>query len=433
METLHSQMAEMNDAIWEFAECRFEEVKSSALQIAFLKKEGFEITEGLAGMKTAFKARYGSKHPTCGLLGEYDALPEIGHACGHNTLGTASLAAAVQIKQAIASGIVKGSVVYFGCPAEESGGGKVYMVRDDVFDEVDFVLTWHPGPVNSVMADGFLANIKVNYTFKGIASHAAASPELGRSALDAVELMNIGVNFLREHMIDGARIHYAITNAGGDAPNIVQSLAEALYIIRAPKSNQVYDLFERVNKVAKGAALMTETEVTPKVIMGYSDFIANPTLSKIMHKHLQTEAAKLKYRDDELLYAKNIRAKMQNPLTIPGMPPIKAPILTTVLPSPEYLPGSSDVGDVSWVKPTAQFLGVCYAFGTAPHSTEQVEQGRSSIVHKGLMMAANVLSKTAIEVMSDSQQLNTIIEEFNEQHISAPYRSLLPKEVKINA
>lgn len=427
METLFSQMAEMNDAIWTFAECRFEEVKSSALQMAFLEKEGFEITKGLAGMGTAFKARYGSDQPVCGLLGEYDALPEIGHACGHNTLGTASLAAAVQIKRALESGRIKGSVVYYGCPAEESGGGKVFMVRDGVFDEADFILTWHPGPANFVMGDGFLANVKVNYTFKGIASHAAASPEMGRSALDALELMNIGVNFLREHMIDGARIHYAITHTGGNAPNIVQSHAEALYIIRAPKSNQVYDLFERVNKVANGAAMMTETEVMPKVVMGYSDYIANPTLSKIMHKHLQVEATKLEYSDDELQYAKNIRDKMKNPMTFDNMPPIKAPILTAVLPSPKYLPGSSDVGDVSWVKPVAQFSGVCYAFGTTPHSLEQVEQGRSSIVHKGLIMASNVLSQTAIEVMSDPQHLSAIIEEFKEQRINAPYRSLLPK------
>lgn len=256
----------------------FLEKHSSEYIISKLEEQGFEVERGVCGIETAFVATFGSAKPIVGFLGEYDALPSLsqekgiaeykpiasggnGHGCGHNLLGTGSFAAAVAVKDYMEENNVIGTVKYFGCPAEEFGDGKAFMAKAGIFDDLDFALCWHPAPINSVFKMDVLAINQVYFRFKGRSAHAAASPHLGRSALDAVELMNIGVNYLREHIIPEARVHYAVTNTGGDAPNVVQSNAEVLYLIRAPRVSQVQSIYERVCKIAEGAALMTETEL----------------------------------------------------------------------------------------------------------------------------------------------------------------------------
>lgn len=442
----------MNDQIWEFAEIRFQEHKSAKLQMDMLKAEGFTVKKALSGIETAFTGDFGEGYPVIGVLGEFDALSELsqkadiaeksplidggtGHGCGHNTLGASSLASAVALKDYMKENNIKGTIRYYGCPAEESGGGKTFMVRDGFFEDVDIALTWHPSSGNCVLGSGFLANVKVLYDFKGVSAHAAASPELGRSALDAVTLMNVGVNFLREHMIDDARIHYAVTDAGGDSPNVVQPKAQVFYTIRAPKSDQAQDLFKRVNDIAKGAALMTDTEVTPRVVAGYSDYIANDILSTIMATHAKNVVDEIKYTEDELSYANkfkdtlDVELKAMQRMMGLNKDVMKKPIMNGLVPPPRKLPGSSDVGDVSWVVPMAQFMGNCYAFGTPAHSWQMVAQGKSSITHKGLVAAAKIMALTAAEVLENPE----MIKEIKQNHINKldgqEYICPIPKDV----
>ncbi len=436
VESKSSKFIELNDNIWEFAETRFHEKKSAAAQIEILKNEGFMVERNLSEIETAFYGSFGSGSPVVGILGEFDALPELsqkadiaekdplvdggnGHGCGHNTLGAASLAAAVALKDYLAESGLSGTVRYYGCPAEESGGGKTFLVRDGYFDNVDAAFTWHPASVNSVLNSGFLANVRVLFDFKGVSSHAAASPDLGRSALDAVELMNVGVNFLREHMIDEARIHYAITNAGGDSPNVVQPEAQVFYAVRAPKAQDVQDLFARVINIAQGAALMTGTEMSYRIVAGYSDFLANSSLSTLMANHAAFVLNTVEYTEDEIAYAESFKSTLHAELSamqkMMGLPKevCETPLLTGLTPPPRKLPGSSDTGDVSWVAPLAQFMGNCYAFGTPAHSWQQTAQGKSSIAHKGMIAAAKIIALSGAEVFSTPD----IIKRVKEDHV----------------
>jgi aminobenzoyl-glutamate utilization protein B len=443
----------INDDIWEYAETKFEEFNSSKAQIRLLEEEGFEIARNLANIETAFYGSYGSGKPVIAVLGEFDALPNLsqesdvfekkpicnggnGHGCGHNTLGAASLQAAVCIKDYIERNNLPGTIRYYGCPAEENGGGKVFLVRDGYFDDIDFGVTWHPGPINCVLDDGFLANIKAIFDFKGITSHAAISPELGRSALDGLELMNIGINFMREHMIDDARVHYAITDTGGVAPNVVQATAKGIYNVRAPKLNQVTELFERMKNIAKGAALMTDTKVEYKITAGYSDYIANPTLSKIMKKHAQNTLEKVQYTEEEYEYAFRMQATFKEELALMAKGfnfnshTEFSPIIKALFPAPKKIPGSSDVGDVSWVIPMAQLVGSCYAFGTPPHSWQMVSQGKSSITHKGMQNAAMIMALTVIEVLKNPKLLHQIKKDHEEKLNGSSYICPIDDTVK---
>lgn len=273
----------VSDRIWDYAETRFDEVRSANLLCKTLENEGFQVERGVANLETGFIATFGNGKPAIAILGEYDALAGLsqqagsanyepiiqngnGHGCGHNLLGVGALAGAIATKQYFEDHNLAGTVKYFGCPAEESGYGKSFLARDGYFKDVDVAFSWHPGTVNAIMHARANAVINATFKFKGRSSHAAASPHLGRSALDAVELMNVGVNYLREHIVDEARIHYAVTNTGGLAPNVVQAEAEVTYLIRAPKPNQVKDLYQRVLNCAKGAALMTETTVEEQIV-----------------------------------------------------------------------------------------------------------------------------------------------------------------------
>jgi aminobenzoyl-glutamate utilization protein B len=309
------------DDIWRYAELGYHEQQSASAHIALLKSEGFRVREGVAGIPTAFVAEAGSGGPVIAILGEFDALSGLsqeslalsccpsteiangnGHGCGHHLLGTAAHLAAVAVKETLERAGIEGTVRFYGCPAEEGGWGKTYMTRAGLFDDVSAAITWHPGVANTIMNLESLAVKQAYFRFKGVAAHAGASPHLGRSALDALELMNIGTNFLREHMIPDARVHYAITDSGGIAPNVVQPNASALYMIRAPRNRDVNELYERVCNIARGAALMTDCQLEIEVHSACSNLLRNTTLNELMQAKLKELGAPA-YTPQEIEFA----------------------------------------------------------------------------------------------------------------------------------
>ena len=432
------------DQVWSTPELGFKEEKSAAALIAALESEGFTVTTGLAGIPTAFEAVYGEGHPAIALLGEFDALPSLsqeagnavqtpicaggnGHGCGHNLLGAGSLAAAVAVKDYMQQNGLKGSVHYFGCPGEEFGCGKMFMARAGAFDGIDAAFTWHPSNLNNVWGISSLANNSIYYYFKGRTSHAAASPPLGRSALDACELMSVGCNYLREHIIPEARLHYAYRDVGGSAPNVVQDHACVNYFIRAPKIKEVLELIERVNDVARGAALMTGTELEIKIAAGLCDYQPNDTLSKLLADCLeQTGAPEFDEADYELaakFMAGFTEAEIEGSVSsIKGAASEeefekikKSPLTEFLLPyvRTDYaMPGSTDVGDVSYCTPTAQLGTACWANGTPGHTWQVVAQGGSSIGHKGMIAAAKALALATVSAMEQPDLLEKAHEEF---------------------
>ena len=455
---------EISDRIWDYAETAFEEFRSADCICQALETQGFDVKRGIGSIATAFSASYGKGGPVIGILGEFDALSGLsqtagcehqaaaeeggnGHGCGHNMLGAAALAAAVAVKEYLRENGREGTVIYFGCPGEEGGSGKAFMAREGVFAGIDIAYSWHPAAFHGVMDVSMLANYQVKYIFKGIASHAAAAPHLGRSALDAVELMNIGVNFLREHVIQEARIHYAITNSGGFSPNVVQSEAEVLYLIRAPKSNQVEEIYQRINKIAQGAALMTETELEIDFVKACANIVPNKTLSEVMNRNF-ADAGIPEYTQQEIDFA----ARMDESV---GPRPIDVRMMTNlseteaaeclqkcagkhlcdfVLPFSKerdtpVLMGSSDVGDVSWNVPTGQVITACHSLKTVAHSWQLVSQGRTSIAHKGLLLAAKVIAGAAVDALENPEIITAAKAEFDRRLDGQTYRSAIPAEV----
>lgn len=439
IESKRAKLCDLSDEIWGYAETAFTEFKSAQALCKALESEGFEVSRGIAGIDTAFSARFGSGKPIIGLLGEFDALSGLsqeansavktaitpgaaGHGCGHNMLGVGSVAAAIGVKEYMTANGLEGTIIYFGCPGEEGGSGKAFMARDGVFDCLDAALTWHPSDLNGVMAGSSLANVQVSYKFKGIAAHAAGCPHLGRSALDAVELMNVGVNFLREHIIPEARVHYAITNTGGYSPNVVQAEAEVLYLIRSPKNAGVQEIYARVDKIAKGAAMMTETELEINFIKACSNLVPNNALEAALHRNM-TEAPLSAITAQDARFAAEIRASIENMSEtvdnyLEQMPAGELrdrfsqyrgkPLLDFVAPyAPKETPmaGSTDVGDVSWVCPTAQLAAACYAASTPGHSWQLVAQGKGNVAHSGMLYAGKALAGTAIDLMTDPDLL----------------------------
>lgn len=452
-----ARFADAADTIWGFAEMRYHEHRSAALQKELMKNEGFVIEENLGGIATAFRASYGHGHPVIGILGEFDALPALsqqadvtepapivpgapGHGCGHHLLGAGCMQAAVAIKDYLAQNPCEGTVIYFGCPAEEGGAGKAFMVREHCFDDCDACLAWHPFSANFASVSS-LANARIIYDFTGRAAHAAASPHLGRSALDAVELMNVGVNYMREHMIPEARVHYAVTDTGGDAPNVVQAHAQVIYSVRAPKTDQVYELAQRVHNIARGAALMTETTVDIRVVSAYADVLQNKTLDGLVYKHMQ-ELLPLAYSAEELAYAEKFHAvgdpgdwKTYQGLAAKfagekGKELFRGAMADAIFPPNPLKSGSTDVGDVSWVVPSAWFGSACFALGTSTHSWLAVAQGKSSIAHRGMTAAANVIARTALDIFEQPALLDAIREDMEKAKGGAVYRSLIPDDVK---
>ena len=446
-------LIEVSNKIWEYAETRFEEFKSAELLCKTLESEGFVVQRGVGGIETAFIGSYGSGKPVVAILGEYDALSGLsqkggvtrpdpvevggnGHGCGHNLLGTGSLAAALALRYYMEENHLPGIVRYYGCPGEEGGSGKTFMAREGLFDDVDFALSWHPGTKNEVWSSSSLANYQVYYKFTGRSSHAAASPHLGRSAQDAVELMNIGVNYLREHIIPEARVHYAVTNTGGISPNVVQAEAEVLYLIRAPKVPQVEEIYQRVCDIAKGAALMTGTQVEIVFDKACSNLIPNNVLETIMHRNF-TELGVPVHDEAELQLAKDIRTTLSEADKTSELPELQGRDLANRLEpyrsTSNAMPGSTDVGDVSWITPTAQCYTACEALGTPFHTWQVVAQGTTSLAQKGMLHAGKVIAATAVEVMQNPEIIESAKQELQVRLGGQKYVCPIPKHVKPSA
>ena len=412
LDAKYEHYSDIAQEIWELAEVGYQEEKSAAILKAELKKAGFQITEGVADIPTAFTASYGSGSPLIGILGEYDALPGVsqdhvpmrqslndgkaGHACGHHLFGTASIAAAITLKNWIDQNPGKGTVRFYGTPAEEGGAGKVYMVRAGLFDDVDAVLHWHPGSSNGASASSSLSNMSAKFRFYGIASHAAGAPWNGRSALDGVESMNYMVNLMREHVPAESRIHYVITS-GGEAPNVVPEFAEVFYYTRHPEMRWVKDIFARVAKAAEAAAMGTETKMEYEVIHGLYNVLPNETLSKVMFKNLE-QIGGVDYSDEETAFANKIKATL--------FPAAR----TDISQAKDIAPfevinvgkgGSTDVGDVSWMVPTAGLRTATWVPGTSAHTWQAVAAGGMSIGKKGMINAAKTMTLTALDLFKN--------------------------------
>lgn len=434
-----SDICKISDKIWGYAETKFKEYRSAQVQIEYLQQNEFTIYENIAGLETAFVAEYGKGKPVITVLGEYDALSGMsqeadceheqpssdsqnGHGCGHNGLGAAGVLAVLSIKEYLQENKCEGTIRYYGCPAEEGGSGKAILVKAGAFDDVDIALTWHPYDITTLVKGSSLANIKIRYHFNGRSSHAANTPHLGRSALDAVELMNVGTNYLREHIIDEARIHYAIINTGGTAPNVIPSNATVEYIIRAPNMEQVLTLKKRVNKVAKGAALMTETEVKSEFRGQCSNYIYNSVIGELIENNLK-RYYKGFFTEEEINYTK----KYQSIINPQELLMRKEEIQRTagkeaaerylnnydkkLVLQPQQMFGSTDVGDVSWNVPTGQFFIKSYIPGTMMHSWQAVTQGKSPVFHGAIKEAAQILAFTAIDLFSDNTKVQAAKEE----------------------
>ena len=437
---------DVSDAIWARPELSLKEFESARLYCDTLRKYGFEVTEGLAGVATAFCGKYGSGRPVIGILGEFDALSGLsqaagcsehkplveggpGHGCGHNMLGAGALGAAFAVKDYLEKSGQPGTVIFYGCPGEEGGAGKAFMAREGMWRELDCALTWHPSDVNEVVTGTNNSSIQVLYKFHGVSAHAAGDPENGRSALDAVELMNTGVQYLREHMTSDCRVHYAIIDAGGVSPNVVQSEASVLYMVRANKVRDSVKLLARVDKIAQGAALMTETSFDRQFIDGTAELVPNYTLEELLYR-IFNEVGLPEYTAGERQLAEALR-KTYDVAAAPGIAAgFDADIAADVAERtnglqdalcgfimPEYhsagfVAGSTDVGDVSWQTPAAQVHCVTFPFGAAGHSWQNVSCGGTSLGHKGLINAAKIIACAAIELMNDPETLQKARDEF---------------------
>ena len=414
---------EIAQTIWDLAEMGYQEEKSAALLQKTLADAGFTINKGVAGIPTAFTAEYGSGAPIIGIMGEYDALPGLsqqaipekksagkaaGHACGHHVFGTASTAAAIAVKDWMKSNNAKGTIRFYGTPAEEGGSGKVYMVREGLFDDVDAALHWHPSSQNAASAGAALANKSAKFRFYGVSAHAAAAPERGRSALDGVEAMNAMVNMLREHVPEKARIHYVITS-GGKAPNVVPDFAEVYYYARHNQRDVVIDIFDRIVKAGEGAAMGTGTTMDFEMIGGTHELLPNLTLQKLMHDNL-SKVGGMEYTPEEKEFADKIAIS----LGYKGVDIAKAKNIQPYKTEAKAF-GSTDVGDVSFTVPTVGMGAATWVPGTPAHSWQAVAAGGTSIGTKGMMIAAKTLALTAINLFQDDDLIKKAKAEFLER------------------
>ena len=458
------RMTALADKIWTLAELRYAENASAQLHQEALAGSGFKVTANVADIPTAFVAEWvsegGEDGPVIAFLGEYDALsglnqqsgalvctPSVdnpgmaGHGCGHHLLGTSAHFAATALQAHLQASGQKARVRYYGCPAEEGGSGKTFMARAGVFDDVDVALTWHPASYTSVFSQSTLANIQAKFIFHGKASHAANSPHLGRSALDAVELMNVGVNYMREHMPSDARVHYAVTDSGGMSPNVVQARAEVLYLVRALRNHEAAELFERVKNVARGAALMTECRVEIVFDKACSNLLQNSTLNQVMYEQMQAlgqlqvnASEQKKALDFQATLDKNDVEAVSRPLAavLRGQVPSVFEGLAPYDPKAnDVMYGSTDVADVSWVTPTVQAWVACYAFGTPLHSWQMVSQGQTGLAHAGMVRAAKILTATAAELLAKPELIAKAKAELLERRQGKPYECPIPADLPL--
>jgi aminobenzoyl-glutamate utilization protein B len=445
---------DLSDRVWGMPELCYSEFRSCAEHTAMLELEGFRVTRNVAGIPTAVMGEAGEGGPVIAILGEYDALPGLsqeagvaepkplpgngyGHGCGHNLLGSASMLAAAAVKDYLAANGLKGRVRYYGCPAEEGGAAKGFMARAGAFSDVDIAITWHPSAFSGVYEPVSLANTRIDFAFTGRASHAAAAPHLGRSALDAVELMNVGVNYMREHMPSDARVHYALLDAGGIAPNVVQANAKVRYLIRARNLPELNRLIERVKKIADGAALMTETKVNMQVVSAVSNLLGNTPLEKAMHDNLQ-RLGPPPFDEADLAFARKIQATLteediESSFRRAGMPMKDVPLCDEIVPldaKSAPMMGSTDVGDVSWVVPTVQARGATYAIGTPGHSWQLTAQGKMPAAHTGLVHVAKVMAGTAVDALHDEVLIARARADHQARTATTPYVCPLPADVE---
>jgi len=446
----------ISDEIWRFAELGLVEHKSSSLLIAELEKHGFKIERGVAGMPTAFIASYGDSKPIIAVMGEYDALPGLsqkkvpykeplkpehpGHGCGHNIHGTSGMAAAIAVRYAMEKYGLKGTIRFYGCPAEENFSGKVFMVREGCFSDVDAAISHHPGSMNGATLKSCLALNSVKFHFYGKTAHAGGSPDQGRSALDAVELMNVGVNFLREHIIQDARIHYIIEK-GGNQPNIVPDYARSWYYVRAPEREQVEFIYNWVLDIAEGAAKMTRTKLRHEFIGGLYNVIPNRTISETIVRNMR-DIGLPKYTDEDVKFAEEIAKSIPLEMKIEALRRTKRPgwerlidkLIDDEIPDPwgegDVSHGSTDVADVSWQTPTVEFTTATWVLGTPGHSWQVTAQSGVGLGHKSLIFAAKVMAATAIDLMTNEDLLKKAKDEHKQRIRGRKYKPPIPSEMK---
>jgi aminobenzoyl-glutamate utilization protein B len=427
------ELTGVSDKVWGYAETALREYKSSKLLADFAEAQGFTVTRNVSGMPTAFVAKFGTGRPIIGILGEYDALPGVsqkpqaeesplvaggaGHGCGHNLLGAASLGAALAIKEQLAAGKLHGTIIYFGTPAEEAVGGKTYMARDGVFNDVDVMFAWHPGDISHADMVTGQAMVDLRVEFSGHAAHAAADPWNGRSALDGVEAFTHGVNLMREHMPLSSRVHYVISD-GGDVPNVVPDHAAVWIWARDQKRSEVENLYARLRKIAEGAALMTETKAVVKLQAGSWETLTNATGAKLLDANLRWIGTPV-YTAEEDAFAKKIQAATQVPVV--GMDrEIEA------LDAQVEEGGSTDVGDVSWIVPTLNLTVVTSPKGAPWHAWPVVATGGTSIGHKGMIVAAKTLTATMVDLYEKPQALREVRAEFEKKRATVVFKAYLP-------
>ncbi|MBR0684340.1 amidohydrolase [Bradyrhizobium manausense] len=442
----------LSDRVWGTPELNYREHRSSEAHGAVLEAEGFKVNRGFGGLPTALLGEAGESGPVIAILGEYDALPGLsqqagilepvpiaadgnGHGCGHNLLGAGALLAATAVKDYLETARIPGRVRYYGCPAEEGGSGKGFLVRAGAFDGVDIAITWHPAPFTGVANPVSLACSEVNFHFTGRGSHAGSTPHLGRSALDAVELMNVGANYMREHMPSRARIHYAIIDAGGVAPNVVQAKATVRYLVRGSSVQELQTLLRRVEKIAEGAALMTETRVRWQVVTGEANLVGNTPLERLMHAHLD-RLGPPQFDDADRAFA----ARFQKTFTDDdirtsyaafGLKPSKDAALCDFVFPPESGDGtlvtSTDVGNVSWIVPTVQLRSATFAIGTPGHSWQLVAQGKAPAAHKGMAHAAKIMASVTVSLLCQPELIREAKDDHRRRLQETPFIDPIPE------
>ena len=444
LDDLRPELVAVNRDIWTYAELGLQEHRSAARLVGVLKKAGFRIREGVSDMPTAFVAEYGSGKPIIGILAEYDALPELsqqtgttrkavpgqsaGHGCGHCALGTAAVGAALAVKDAYDKHHLKGTIRLYGTPAEETVIGKVYMTLDGQFKDLDACLHWHPGTKNRVSYMSSKALISAKFTFTGLPAHASGSPEKGRSALDGVELMNVGANYMREHVKETSRIHYVITN-GGAQPNVVPATAQVWYFVRANTHEDAERNFDWLRDIAEGAAKMSRTKVTVHIDTDCHELIPNLPLSRVILRNLQ-RVGPPRFDAADL----DLARRLQEPLRIEFGQKESKPLNDGIDPLPKQpytaSGGSTDVGDISWHVPTSGLDTACFAAGSPGHSWQNVAAIGSPIGHKGLLVAAKTLALSALDLLQDPQALKDARVDFQERMKGRDYTTKIPKGQK---
>ena len=432
------QYQRISKQIWDYAELGYHEEKSSALLQQQLKGAGFAVENPMSDMPTAFVASYGSGKPVIGILGEFDALPGLsqeaspdrkpvvtaapGHGCGHNLLGSAAALAAVSLKQYIEKNHIRGTLRFYGTPAEEGGSGKVYMVRAGLFKDVDVVLHWHPADRNSVFNGGSLADSSAKFTFHGVAAHAAFAPDRGRSALDAVMLMGNGVEFMREHVPSSSRIHYIITK-GGVAPNVVPDLAQIFLTARSPSGEVLTDIWQRIQKIAQGAAMMTETTVDVKVISADANVLTNAPLAELAQRELE-EVGGFNYTPEQKAFAEELQKSL--PPSAVGHFEQTSSIVPLRAPDPNAPSASTDVGDISWVVPTIGFTSATLVPGSAPHTWQAAAASGMSIGQEGMLIAAKSIALIGADLFAHPEVIKSARADLDSQLKVMKYQSAIP-------